>query len=210
MDFRQPLRVVTPTLDAEVLRVLAGTTAGLTGREISRLMGSKTHEGTRRVLERLVTQGIVLREPVGRAYSYQLNRDHLAAPHVEGLAALRLELVARLRRRIGEWRTAPLLAVLFGSVARGDADPTSDVDLLVIRPAKIDPDSDEWRDQLLDLERSTTAWTGNDTRVLEYDERELRAEAREESVLREALVDGIELYGDVGLLRRATKERRQK
>lgn len=207
MDFEQPLRVVTPTLDADVLGVLAGTTAGLTGREIGRLLGARSHEGTRRVLERLALQGVVLREPVGRAYSYRLNREHLAAPHVEALAALRQELVGRLRDRIGEWQTQPLLAVLFGSVARGDADPTSDVDLLVVRPAKVDPDADEWRRQLLDLERSTTAWTGNDTRVLEYGEREVRAAGRNERVLREAHRDGIELYGDIGLLRRAMRTR---
>ncbi len=62
MDFRHPLRIVTSTLGGEVLRVLAGTTSGLTGREIVRMIGLKTHEGTRRVLERLVLQGIVMRE----------------------------------------------------------------------------------------------------------------------------------------------------
>jgi predicted nucleotidyltransferase len=205
MDFRHPLRVVTPTLDGDVLRVLAGTHGGLTGREIGRLTGSKAHEGTRRVLERLVTQGIVLRDPVGRAYSYQLNRDHLAASHIEGLAALRLELVARLRQRIGQWSVNPVLAVLFGSAARGEADPTSDIDLLVIRPAKIDPDSDKWRQQLVDLETSTTAWTGNDTRMLEYGEDELRTGVRRERVFRDVMAEGIELYGDLNILRRAMR-----
>jgi nucleotidyltransferase-like protein len=207
MDFRYPFRVVTPTLDGEVLRVLAGTTGGLTGREIVRLVGLKTHEGTRRVLERLVSQGIVVREPVGRAFSYTLNRDHVAAPYVEGLARLRAELIARLRQRIADWETPPLLAALFGSAARGDAGPESDVDLLVIRPAELDPDADHWRRQLLDVEASTAAWTGNDARVLEYGEHELRAAAQAEPVLREVAAEGIELYGDLGLLRRATRTR---
>jgi predicted nucleotidyltransferase len=89
---------------------------------------------------------------------------------------------------------------LFGSVARGQASAASDLDILVIRRRDCDADSDTWRAQLLELHRSATAWTGNDTRVLEYGEDDLSG-ARIEPVLEDALRDGIELLGSRRTLR---------
>jgi hypothetical protein len=96
--------------------------------------------------------------------------------------------------------------VLFGSVARGSATASSDLDVLVIRGQDCDPDSDPWRTQLLDMSQLATAWTGNDTRVLEYGEAELDA-TRIDSVLEAALRDGIELFGSPRALSKLTHAR---
>src|ERR1700722_8741587 len=64
-----------------------------------------------------------------------------------------------------------------------------------------DPESDSWRAQLAELQRLATAWTGNDTRVLEFGEGEVSgSEAR--SVLEDALHEGIELLGSRRTLQR--------
>jgi DNA-binding transcriptional ArsR family regulator len=194
MDLRHPFRVVGPTLDGDILSVLARAEKGFTGREIQRALGV-SQDGVRVAIRRLVSQGVVLSEPAGRAIMFSLNRQHLAAPLIEALAALRQTLIAQLRQEIEEWRTAPVAAILFGSAARGEAGPESDLDILIIRPAGVDADDDGWRSQIAALESDATSWTGNDTRVLEYGEDELPSALGEVPVIDDALTEGIELAG---------------
>jgi predicted nucleotidyltransferase len=201
MDFRRPLLVVTPTLDADVLAALARADVEFSGRELARHAGHGSPEGIRRAADRLVEQGILFRRSAGTAHLYRLNEEHLAAPWIEGLARLREQLIERLREVLSGWQEPARAALLFGSAARGEANTLSDVDLLVIRPHGCDPDSDPWRGQLLALEQAATAWTGNDARVLEYGEDELTGKAAER-VLEEAVRDGIELVGSRRLLRK--------
>lgn len=114
---------------------------------------------------------------------------------------MRGQLIKRLRATLAGWDPPAKVALLFGSVARGDATAGSDLDLLVVREGGRDPDSDPWQTQLMKLEQSATAWTGNDTRILEYSEEEL-LDLDDESVLENALREGIELFGSRRALRR--------
>lgn len=206
MDFRHPLRVVSPTLDGDVLSVLAGADEEFSGRQVHRLLGYASEPGIRKAAERLVDQGIVLRRQAGQAKLYRLNRQHLAAACIERLATARAQLVLRLQEAIGDWALAPRYAALFGSVARGEAEPGSDLDLLLIRDGAVEEDSLEWREQLASLERDASDWTGNDTRIVEFGEDELGAA---EPLLEETRVDGIELFGSRRGLRRPTAEGRR-
>jgi predicted nucleotidyltransferase len=204
MDFRRPLQVVTPTLDGDVLSVLARAEAEMTGREIQRVVGHGSHQGIRNAANRLAEQGVVSRRSAGKANLYRLNRDHVAASWIEGLASLPAQVLERLRSAIKEWRRPPVLVVLFGSVARGEATPSSDLDILVVRPASCEPEEPIWQEQLSKLQTSGTAWTGNDTRILELGEHEL-TDGEPLQVLTDAARDGIELYGTLRLLRRSTR-----
>ena len=135
MDLSRPYSAVAPTLDLDVLTVLAGTTGELTGRDVARLARRGSQRGVQRVLDRLVQHGLVSTRTAGRARMYRLNRDHLAAPAVELVADMRGELIARLRELIRAWRIPPERAFLFGSAARGDGDTESDIDILLVRPS---------------------------------------------------------------------------
>lgn len=202
MDLQHPFSVVTPTVDGDVLRVLAGADAAFTGREVHRLIGRYSEAGVRNVLGRLVDQGVVLLERVGAAYTYRLNRDHLAAPHIIGLAGLRAELLSRLRTRLAEWDPAPVYAALFGSAARGDMRPDSDIDVFIVRPDDVDPDDEPWSSQVGELISDATRWTGNDTRPLESGDTETRrAIRRGEPVLQAIRTEGIHLVGPSDYLR---------
>lgn len=205
MDFRHPFSVVTPTLDGDVLGVLAGADSEFSGRHLHKLVARGSENGIRRAAERLVEQGVVVSRHAGRANLYKLNRAHLAAAHIEGLAGLRKQLFDRARDLIAAWSIRPCSAMVFGSVARGEAGPHSDLDLLVIRPSEVDEDSEDWREQLGLLERQMTDWTGNDARVLEYCEDELGYTAVR-GVIEAAIADGIELYGSRRALRRLVEE----
>lgn len=201
MDFRRPLSVVAPTLDGDVLAVLAGAEAAFSGRQVHRLVGHSSEEGVRKALERLRRQGVVHAETAGAARLYRLNRQHLAAPHIQALARLPQELVARLRESIAAWALPPTYVALFGSAVRGDAGTESDLDLFVLRPRGTAEDDPRWRDQVSALASGATAWTGNDARVLEYGEEELVHLVGKDQVLTEISRDGLSLAGSGKTLR---------
>jgi hypothetical protein len=202
VNFQRPFQVVAPTLDGDVLTLLARADRALTGRAIERESGA-SHGGVQRALEHLVAEGVVTREAAGRAFLYRLNRDHLAAPWIEGLAALRLELIDRLRAQVAGWERPAAAVSLFGSAARGEAGRDSDIDLLVIRPADVDYEDGVWREQVGSLEQAAARWTGNDARVLEFTADELAAD---EPVLDTAAAEGVDLYGSLRrLLRQARR-----
>lgn len=204
MNLQRPFQVVAPTLDGDVLTLLARADRPLTGRAIARESGG-SHGGVQRALEHLVAEGIVTRERAGRAFLYRLNRDHLAARWIEGLASLRLELIERLRQTVASWQLPADAVVLFGSAARNEAGRGSDIDLLVIRPIAVDYDDPIWREQVRTLESAAATWTGNDTRVLEYAADEL---ANEEPVLEIAAAEGVDLHGSLRRMLRTARRRR--
>lgn len=168
MDLSFPLTTIAPTLDAGVLHVLAATTAGCTAAEVHRRLGHGSDEGVRKVLARLVRQGVVLVETPARYPLYRLNRDHVAAPHIEALTRVRDQIVARIREEVIGWRVTPAHAGLFGSFARGTADSDSDIDVLLVRPGGLaERDEDAWLDQLEHLDRAIRAWTGNAAQIID-------------------------------------------
>ncbi len=203
MDLSRPLSVVTPTLDGDVLAVLAGAEQAFSAAQIHRLAGRASEPGMRKALARLVRQGIVIAESTGGIRLYRLNREHLAAPHIQALAGLRESLVAGLRALVDAWTVAPAYAALFGSFARRQAGSQSDLDVLVVRPEGTGPDDPGWRRQIDELTAAATAWTGNDARVLEYGAEEARARVSlGDEVLDAVRREGIELAGSSALLRR--------
>jgi hypothetical protein len=192
MDVARPYAAVTPSLEGDILVVLAGTTQALTGARVAQLVRRGTERGVQKALDRLVDHGIVERQPAGRAYLHVLNREHLAAPIAEALAGLRAALLARLRDELANWDPAPAHASMFGSAARGDGDTGSDIDLLVVRPATVDEEDPVWREQLDRLALHVQSWTGNHAGIIELGEAELD---RPSPSLSDVRNDGIDLAG---------------
>jgi hypothetical protein len=202
MDLRHPLGVITPTVDGDVLAALAGADAAFTGRQVHRLVGRYSEAGVRNVLNRLVDQGVVLVHQVGPSYTYRLNRDHLAAPHIVALAGLYREFLDRLRSRLAQWDPPPVYAALFGSAVRGDMRLDSDIDLFVVRPDDVDMEDDQWWSQLSSLTSDMTRWTGNDARPLECTHEIVRRGMRRgEPVFQAILNEGVHLTGPSDYLR---------
>ena len=79
MELNRPLATVTPTLDGDVLAVLAQHEVSFTTGQLRRVLSRYSQEGIRKVLIRLTRQGVVSAERVGNSYSYRLNAEHLAA-----------------------------------------------------------------------------------------------------------------------------------
>jgi predicted nucleotidyltransferase len=192
MELNRPLATVTPTLDGDVLAALAQQETAFTTGQLHRILGQHSLEGIRKVLLRLTRQGIVHSEQVGNAHSYRLNRQHLAAGPIIELSRLLSVLLERLEQRLSTWDFPPAYAAVFGSAARGTMNEDSDLDLLLIRFD--DTPSETWDEQVGSLVAEVSIWTGNDTRPLEYTVTELDA-ARDETVLRDVLRDGLTIAG---------------
>ena len=114
MDLSHPMRVLTPTLDGDLLAVLASAEKSFTTGDLQRQIRHTLAE-IRKTLQRLVSQGIVLEQPAGPAVLYTLNREHLAAPAIATLAALRAALFEQMRDDIAAWKIRTPFAAVFGS-----------------------------------------------------------------------------------------------
>jgi hypothetical protein len=209
MQIQRPFALVTPTIDGDVLAVLARADREFTPPEVHQLIGEHSVDGVRKALRRLADQGIVLQRRAGQAMLYQFNREHLIAPAVAAIASFRELLLQRIRSEIESWRTATPFAALFGSAAAGAMRTDSDIDIFVVRPNRTDPDDSIWRSQLDTLSRRCTNWTGNDARVLEYAAKEVAdGLARNDPVLSDIHTEGLRLTGPSGYLRRPRERTR--
>lgn len=196
MDLSRPWALIRSPIDIEVVLVLRGTTRPLTGREVARLVRAGSQPTVNAALRRLAGEGVVRAEEAGNAYLYTLNREHLAAPVVEQLAGIRAELERRLRAEIDDWEIAPAHVSIFGSAARGDGDTRSDIDIFVLRPARVSEDDARWRAQLERLSDRVYAWTGNHVALSEVSAADVRRLRRERPpIVEELRRDGIALAG---------------
>jgi hypothetical protein len=200
MRIQAPLSAITPTVDADVLTVLARTDAAFTTGDLHRLIPKRSAEGIRKTLARLVAEGIVTTENAGRTRLYRLNQQHLAASAVIMLADLEAEFLSRLRTEISGWTEQPVFAALFGSSSRGDMQSHSDVDIFLVRDDHSDPDV--FQAQADRLAMAVSAWTGNDARPLIYQASEV---GPKDPVLGSIGREGKTLAGDPVWFRRAIR-----
>ncbi len=161
MDLTSPLRSLIPSLDSVVLEVLARTEGALGVSRIHRLGGRGSRAGISLVLDRLVEHGLVLAEPSNVGSVYWLNREHVLFDAILVASNARQEFLRRLGEACSRLQPEPTTAALFGSVARRESGPDSDIDLLLVIPDTTDTQAEVWTDQLDSLRRQVLAWTGN-------------------------------------------------
>ena len=185
MQLNRPFATVTPTLDGDVLAVLATHDVTFTAGQIHRILQGFSEEGIRKVLTRLAAQGVVVADRVGNAFTYRLNTEHLAAEPIQALARLASTFFTRLEHHLETWPERPVYGAVFGSAATGTMTLHSDLDIFLVR----DQDSSDsvWAHQV-------GAWTGNDARIVEYTVDELRA-AGAEPMVRDVVDRGLTVAG---------------
>lgn len=136
-----------------VLRALVADAAPQPVSELARLAGL-SRKGTLLVLETLIRQRLVLAYGANRARVYVLNSSH---PFASAMAALFREeaqrwerLLAAVREVLDRHGTDVQAAWLYGSVARGEDTPESDLDIaLVVASAAV---TDVIREALMPIE----------------------------------------------------------
>lgn len=135
---REPLSYALGTrAKVACLRILSLTSAQVTQRELARRAGLQ-HRTSQLALAELVLLGLVRRVEGGRDMLVSLNTDHYLAVGVAELFLAESEFFLALRSELVSAAAAaprnarPVSVVLFGSIARGDDRPSSDIDLLVL------------------------------------------------------------------------------
>jgi len=195
VEWAQPYRIIATGVRGDVLAVLARGTEPMTGREIAR-RAHASQQAARTVLDDLEGQGLVFVREVPPSYLYELNRAHVAADVVHSLVRLRDSLFDRIREHVNAWAPPPVNVTVFGSVARGDARTTSDLDLLVVRPDDTPPDFTYWQEHAPHLADAIRDWCGNSAQILEYQEHEVREQsARGDRLLATIRREGRTLSG---------------
>lgn len=201
MQLSRPFATVTPTLDGDVLAVLATGEVTFTITQIQRILNTASGEGIRKVLTRLTDQGVVLHDQVGRTNTYRLNTQHLAAEPIIALSRLNATFLNRLEAHLKGWGDALKYAAVFGSAATGRMNLGSDIDMFLVRASGLEgvgreADLEAWEQRVIELARFVTAWTGNDGRVVEYTEDEIRAaSAAGEPLLSDVAKQGLTVAG---------------
>ena len=100
-------------------------------RELARLTG--TTPGTlHKELARLAASGLLRREQQGNQVRYRANLEHPVFPELAGLFRKTSGAVSVLADALHTLTPEPKLALIFGSLARGEENARSDIDLLLI------------------------------------------------------------------------------
>ena len=192
MTLSSPLEDLISHEKALILTVLERTGQPLTGRTIAALTETVSQSTTSRLLIELGQRGLVVRVPGG----YELNRDHLSYRAIEALLGARDELQRRVREDVNAWDAPPLSVILFGSAARRQDSPGSDIDLLVIRPTTVSLDDQRWAMNVANLSERVSRWCGSPCEVLEYSPDELAELTRiDDPLIASLLRDGITFVG---------------
>jgi predicted nucleotidyltransferase len=179
----------------DVLRVLWGVSVPLTAADVARRT-RLTHPAASAVLRSLADFRLVSASPAGRGSTFWLNKDNV---YVESM----LDPVFLAEREVPEMMIDALRlafedladsAVLFGSYARGDQTPGSDVDVAVVTQS---PSAKQTLlDELPSMAAAFSRSFGAPLAVIVYDRDEGRELSERAPDLHAALWrDGVRVFG---------------
>ena len=195
MFFGEPFGGLVPGAQGAALVALMRTGMPMTGRQVHSVLGT-THSlrSVQGALKSLVALGLVETTVAGRAIMHRLNQDHFAITPLRQLA----DPIAALRAVVADTADSNVQAVLlFGSVARGEASRSSDIDVAVIAPSI-------WNGRV-EMQAAVRARMGNECDVMVFTEDSFRRRAAAaEPVVLDILRDGIALLGSMPRVRKAS------
>jgi hypothetical protein len=106
-------------------------------RQIAREIGTSVGS-VQRELETLSEVGLLNRTTIGRQVFYQANSHHPAFADVRSLIAKTSGIFHQLRSALAPLTSQITFALVYGSIARGDEDAGSDVDLMIVGNVTLD------------------------------------------------------------------------
>jgi len=171
------------------------STTEFTGRELAREVGfspARVH----RILQDFTDENLVTMRRSGRSYLFRLNEKSFLAGKLKYIFGKAFSPLEGVRSIVSSKLALPEVVsiVLFGSIARGEEKPTSDIDLCIV--AKDGVDKDVVRGKALELNHLTTELFGNMISPVVFVVSEFRdGFKKEQAVVHEVLRDGILFYG---------------
>lgn len=174
MDWDNPLRSIAATVDADVLKVLAGAQDAVTGNELAGLAG-RSYAQVYAVVGRMVADGLVGCVRYGRTKMYRINNDHVLIHGIRRILATPARIESEIRQAALGWDPPAESLALVGAAAHRRVSADGQVDLLVVRSDTVDERDLGWRRQLDELARLVEAMSGNPVRLSESTRSDLRA-----------------------------------
>jgi predicted nucleotidyltransferase len=138
MLFRTLDAILGSTAKVRILRALMPLTAPVSGNEARLLAGIRSKSGMHAALAELSDLGILERDHTRRIHFFQVNREHDLVDPLTALFDAESRRMAALQHAVAEVldggavREHTLSIILFGSNARGDALPGSDLDIFAV------------------------------------------------------------------------------
>ena len=195
MDFREPVQAVIPGAQGRILAVLSRTSAELNLRAIARLSDVSVAQASR-VMPGLVELGLVERREAPPSALFRFVEEHVAARAVAMLADARTRVLEELKTTAGRLGVQPVSVIIYGSFARGEADRSSDLDVLLIRPPRVAEDDPAWRAAIDAWVLAVRRITGNRVELLEIAAEEVGAKLRSKKQLWiDIQRDGLVVHG---------------
>lgn len=193
-------QILGTTTKVRILRTLLPLSSPVSGTEARRLAGVRSVKAMWAALDELTELGILRREQTRGTHLYRTNHEHHLAASLTALfeaeATRPVEVRDAMRSAL---ESAGLLdavrsAVLYGSNARGEAGPRSDLDVLVV--TRDAADVGPVRDVLLDAGRSIEARFGPSLSAYVLAEDRVRERYRDGDPLMHTIgEEGRELFG---------------
>jgi predicted nucleotidyltransferase len=177
VDFRRPVEAVIPGAQGRILAVLTETTAELNLRTIARLAHVSPAQASR-VLPDLVALGLVERREAPPSALFAMVDEHVASRAVRALSRSRQAVLEELGELAAGIDPAPAATIVFGSFARGEADRDSDLDMILVRPARVGEEDERWAESVDRFRTAAGRLTGNPLEVLEVSHSEISQRLR--------------------------------
>jgi predicted nucleotidyltransferase len=195
-----------------VLRVLAGHGGSLAVADIAR-RAKLTLPSVRSALRRLLALEVATGIGAGRSLVCGLRQDHPLVPVLASLFQAEQEqataVLGAVRQAAGRLRPAPWAVWLYGSVARGEDDAASDIDIALVTAA---PEPGAQADALRDAVARTRATSAERVSVITMGPADVRRAGHEPTPFwAELQRDAVVLLGDspAGVLERAARAKQR-
>ncbi|MBW2989535.1 nucleotidyltransferase domain-containing protein [Candidatus Woesearchaeota archaeon] len=169
----------------KVIDALINSSKELSLRDVAKK--AKVGAGTSKTcLDYLRDKEIVKRKIIGNIHLYSLNDDNLVARHIKILDSLSIIKDSGLIQELLDSHKSIVSIILYGSAARGENGPKSDMDILIIsrKPVKLKPLRSE---KNIDTEITFIAYTSSEWR---------RKSVTDKPFYDSIMIDGIALYGE--------------
>jgi predicted nucleotidyltransferase len=192
--------ILGSTAKVRILRALMPLSSPVSGNEARLLAGIRSKSGLQAALAELTDLGIVERDHTRRIQFFQVNRSHDLVEPLTALFDAESRRVAKLQQALAEVLEAgdvqehTLSIIMFGSNARGDALPASDLDLFAV--TEDESQVERVREVLIDATPDVQRRFGLRISPFVMEKARVRERYRDgDPLMKNVLSDGRRLYG---------------
>ncbi len=160
MNFKEPMSdILGSRIKVGILRYFINHPVRLSGRECAKRVGYSP-PSVIAALNDLVASGVLLKEKLGNSFIYSLNDEHLLFEPIKLLFNAEKDAIDKVVETFADELEGRLANIIvFGSLARGEATESSDIDMII--SFKKGVDSSGYRDKVVEVSNASFAASGN-------------------------------------------------